>query len=49
MSAEDKKKKVLEGVKRASERSGFPTIPKKRKLLKRVKRALCTLLTLCCL
>jgi len=34
MSAEDKKKKILEGVKRASERSGFPTLPKKRKSTK---------------
>lgn len=35
MSSKDKKKKVLEGVKRASERSGFPTIPKKKKTIKK--------------
>ncbi len=35
MTAEDKKKKILEGVKRASERSGFPTIPKTKKATKK--------------
>nr|AFK88693.1 hypothetical protein UQY_1 [Vibrio anguillarum] len=37
MNAADKKKKalaILEGVKRASERSGFPTMPKKKTIKK---------------
>lgn len=35
MSSEDKKKKIIEGVKRASESSGFPSLPKKKKSTKK--------------
>jgi len=39
MSTEDKKKKVLEGVKKASESCGFPTMPKKKNATKKTQKS----------
>ena len=38
-AADEKKRKIIEGVKKQSERCGFPTYPKKKKLPKKSRES----------
>lgn len=37
MAAEDKKRAIVEGVKKMSEKYGYPTVPKKKKKKKKTE------------